>query len=757
MSKKDIFAITIILGFSLFSTSLIRDNSLQAILYNFDDAISFSVIKNINTGNGFVTDLAGYYTDYGSEQFFHNYPEVINPFNQKGPIYYLTTSFLFNALSINPENYLFYGSYTNTLFFSLSLVLLFFLLRKYYEFNIAFFSTITIASISFFNWSSVRLLTFPLLMLFFIAALFFLKNKNSHYIIFGIFGGLAHLTHPQGMLLSVSYATLLLVERKFKGFLILLTTYFLILSPWLIRNIIVFNSPNEGLQLPFLDNVWSLLGFRSLAVSFTPTLSISNNISPFELLQSFIQQGISFYYVNTVSILILILLSSLTLLVCFRYKKNTKLSSPIILKSVLNRITIFGLVFLMISIIALTYKQTIASVELRLFLPAMIFLIPASIFLIFKLINQISHNFKPKFKIKIFLILIVIFFISLDYYNGINKINSYLEAGGFGRQNEYVSYINSWIKNQTSSYSVIATDTPAAVMLGTGRSSVGMPTDISSPIIFNEYVDNYSPQYFILYSKKYSSDFITSINLNDLILQRFWVNYYDPNLNLDYNLLRIYSFIDIKDVFMHKINSIRSENPDIQDKQLVDLLLFESLDNETRFNIQQLNEIAKSYENKNEYYKAIEVYGVLSEVDRLNFTPYIEKSKLFHNDKDRDNQIKELKLLIKNLVYANSLAEKLNESNLAMTINQKNRDIILELANVYAEEGHRSQEFFLYKDLLEEYPFDPFILYQYGKASEKLEYWSEALKAYDYALRLGYDNPEEIEIHISTIHDKLKP
>ena len=764
LSKKEIFAIIIILGFSIFSTSLLRDNSMQAIIYNFDDAISLSVIKNISYGNGIALDLAGYHPFYDSTRFFSNFPEVPFPFTLKGPIYYLTTSFFLNVFSITPENYFISSSYINTLFFSISLILVFFLIRKYYGVDVAFFSTMIIASISFLNWSAVRLLPLPITMIFLFASLFFLKHKKSNYILFGILSGLAHLTHPQGMMLSFSYMILLLIERKFKGFLIVLTTYFLILSPWMIRNIITVNSPNEGLQLPFLDYFWSLLKFKTQLPTLSSNIPTEPQLYPFELLKSFIVQGTSFYQVSTISVLVLFFLSFFLFYVYLILRKNTTNSGYHIFKSVLNRMTLFSIVFLFVSFLALTYKVTIAPIELRLFLPAMIFLIPPAIFLIFQISKKtffIQHNFKmfliPKYYVTIFVILIITIFVSIDFYTGITGLNNYLEKGGLGRESEYTAFLSSWIRNQTDTTSIISTDLPAAVTLSTTRSSVGMPYDLFTPSVFKKYIETYSPQYFIFMTGTFFHDTIINIDVDDHVLQKVLIDSDDQSINL-LTEFKIYSLVNLKDTFEHKNNLIKSKNPNIPNDQFIQLLLYESsLDEKQNIQIQKLNEIAESYSDNNDNYNAHIVYDFLIESDRLNFDPYFQKFELYLKDENYDDATNELFELSRQLLFVNSMSERLNQRDLTKDVIQRSIPLYLEIADVSDIEGHRSLEFRIFGNLLEFDRFDPYILYKYGIASEKLELWSIALQSYDLALRLGYDNPQQIETRVSVIKEKLKP
>jgi len=112
--------------------------------------------------------------------------------------------------------------------------------KKEYS-RIALLTSIIVASSFFFITELTTGFQHLLTYMFIVLAFFFIHKTTRNYILFGIFAALGTLTHQLASPVLFSYLAFLLFKREFKGFLIVLSVWFSVLSPWMIRQYKEFN------------------------------------------------------------------------------------------------------------------------------------------------------------------------------------------------------------------------------------------------------------------------------------------------------------------------------------------------------------------------------------------------------------------------------------------------------------------------------------------------------------------------------------
>lgn len=265
-------------------------------------------VFHINVADSFRNNFNFQYNVESSSTYNTNADQLIssnfklpNELNSKGPLFYVLLAGIYALLKSEVQNFFLHGSYLNNIFSTTFLIMFFFLVKRWTNFPIAALSTIVIMFNPFFVWLSYRVLLYPLLLLVSISALFFLEKRKSHYLLFGLFVGLAHLTHPFGIFLGVSYGIFLLVKKEFKGFLIFFLTWQVILIPWFLRNYYYFKQIGGGLYLPFSSKISTYLTFlpsvadKQSSFSFlVPSREMEYLFTDFFVLQ-FFQRVLTFF------------------------------------------------------------------------------------------------------------------------------------------------------------------------------------------------------------------------------------------------------------------------------------------------------------------------------------------------------------------------------------------------------------------------------------------------------------------------------
>lgn len=277
---------------NIFIASYLRAN-LENVIWYSDDVTHISVAHSFQQKKEFyVTFLPIQALGSPIDDSLKDYPFVSNMQNGKGPLFYISLGYFYQLLGTTPKDFYFHGSVFNNLLSSIFLILFFIFVKKKFNLKIAFFSSLLISFIPSFAWSSARVLPDGgLLFIFCISALFFIERKKKDYLLFGVFAGLAHLTHPFGIFIGSAYCLFLLFNREFKGFLITFVSWQMILLPWFLRNYYFYKDIGWGLFLPFsakISSIFSFLPHKEVVESNSVPIFTGNSIQILEPFRVFI-------------------------------------------------------------------------------------------------------------------------------------------------------------------------------------------------------------------------------------------------------------------------------------------------------------------------------------------------------------------------------------------------------------------------------------------------------------------------------------
>lgn len=492
----DIVMISIVVIVSVSVGSEIRQSSLDAVFGNIDDLIHLSVANNLRAGNGFSINFAPVVqldSSLSSSSIIQQFPSISTPENSKGPVYYLLLASFLNVTSTPTFESQFIGSILNTIITSIFLITYFFFCQRNFGRNTAFFSTLLIALSSVVVWWSVRVILYPAVFLFITAAFIFLRKNKLDYLLFGIFSGLATLTHPIGMLLGVSYPVFLLFKKEFKGALIVFTTFSLLLVPWMIRNVITFNSFREfgqGLGIPF--------GIPIGTKTIETTNSI-HTVQPDTLLSNVFTQSTHFYGISL--IVYLSIFSSFVIYLLLKpYFSNKGMKFNIRFGADPNkiRICIFVLFFGFFNFLAVYFLSVMTgnTPDITYGFPFLILLVPIAIFGLERMIQIVTTNNTRK-SILVFIILGVILVpigIS-DSAFGINTISDFNKSHTH-TDNAETTNVLSWINTHAQHDSVISTSYPGIVSSKTGLQSIALPSE-DDQIKFENFLSYYGVSFLV--------------------------------------------------------------------------------------------------------------------------------------------------------------------------------------------------------------------------------------------------------------------
>jgi len=365
-----------------------------------DDAIFIDIAngfaKNFSFENSFI---ASWNPVNSTNALIEVYPEITSNFYIKGPLYFIVLGLTYKILESTPENWVQHGIFLNIVLSSLFLVIFYFFIKKYFGLNIAILSSLVVLTIPFMPWYSARIVPYILFFIFSLAALFFLQKKSIHYVLAGFFTGLAHLTQPFGIFLTVSFVVFLLIKKEFKGAAIFFSINQLTLLPWLIRN--YYLSGDMGLHIPF-TNYFSKLFFFIPTVSSTSSSyeffreSIVTNISDLSLSTLFSDLSGEIYYIYNIDYLLIFLLA-LTGFAFFKFD-NYKTYCEIFYK------------FSIVGIIVIAYFL-LFSFDLPILEIIFVLIMPISLILLFYKFKK-PHPFVQNFP-RIYLLGIIFGFVSV--------------------------------------------------------------------------------------------------------------------------------------------------------------------------------------------------------------------------------------------------------------------------------------------------------------------------------------------------------
>jgi len=499
----EIFFILFLIILVISSSGLFRDTTLTSILWHSDDAIHLSAAKSISEGGESTIDFAPWWGTLTTEELINNYPNISTIQNGKGPIYYLLLGGFFNLASTESEFY-YIGSIFNTILTIFLITIYFVFCRIHFSRTVTFMSSLVISILPIITLASVRVAPHTLSFIFVILAFIFMKKNYSNYFLFGIFSGLAHLTHPLGVIASISYSLFLLLKKEFRGALIVFATSSLMLLPWFIRNLLVFGNFAEGLGIPFGTKISNLLGFEQKETLLRSELIAETNIDPVLFFKELFIPLHGFYHMNLV--LALVGIGLLIILLFFIFKIPSKKFFKYFLEnknSQRHRLALFSLVFVFVTILASYYVGIVNGwvPDTRNILPIFFLLIPFGAFGLERLVTLFTKNKSIK-KLPITILVLMIFVTPIAIFELFESYDEIIQYNEVKRINQFsTNNLNKWISSNITKNSIISTNYPHLLYIQTGFTSIGIPSDLAAMKTIDKYLNHYKPDYVVWYGE----------------------------------------------------------------------------------------------------------------------------------------------------------------------------------------------------------------------------------------------------------------
>ena len=686
----DIILICVIIILNVFFASMLRDTAIITVNSWYDDAYHLNVANNLRNGNGFVNSVAGYLHSYSFADLIKNFPNVSNPFNGYGPIYHILLAGFLIIISPDGSQLYYTGSIFNTILTSCFFIIYFIFSSKYFGRTVAFFSSLVVVMLPNMVSYSVHVLVYPVVFIFIISALFFLKQNTQNYFLFGLFSGLAHLVHPLGVIPAISYSVFLLSERKFKGALIVFGTSTFVLIPWMIRNILTFDSLGKGFAIPFAsrlnnffnpdipvldysisENIKSLPSLvpSTLETSFNYALSLFNVhfatflliLAPLTIFALFNYDYLKskktrFVLLISAALILYLILTTLTnqtlfirlipigiilplsvLLLFFRMKNDFQ--GTLTLKEALRhysdpikfRLYLYGLffgIFTFLGVIFLMTQSSNTSFDLRLLFPIYLIFIPFVVFSLKKVLSSMIRFFSPwQNSLQIFIVLGLIL-IPFSANDFLPGIESLNNHPfNFGyAETESSKKVNDWIFENLPQNSIIATNSPSTLFLTTGMDVVQFPIDVENYLIFDQFINHYEPNFFV----SYGLSSVTPFSVEDENFPKYvFTELYSVRDNKDITIA--FKILNIDELINKKFRYITSTNNALEPDSVIEQILYTTYPQYLQQEILELEEQRKIFESNKQYSDALIIAEKQIQIDPTNLLHYKNKIEIARN------------------------------------------------------------------------------------------------------------------------------
>jgi len=288
-----IILLTILIGLSLYE-------NFNSLSYVYDSSIYLNYIDNIRNGNGFsitiVNPIVNEFENVDGElkpilrndykSLIKDNPDISADYGIP-PLFYILEAGFFELFDVDSDNWLYYGTAFSMIVSTSFLVFYYYFVRKSFGFSSAVFSTVLVLSHLTFLTSLTTSRYSPMLYLFIILAFLFINKSTRDYILFGIFAGLANLTHQIATPFIFSYFTFLLFKKEFKGFLIVASVWFGVVSFWFYHQLQTYNDFGIGFGIPFSRQISQLF---TTPIQPDNTQALQSNLliipTPFENLRN---------------------------------------------------------------------------------------------------------------------------------------------------------------------------------------------------------------------------------------------------------------------------------------------------------------------------------------------------------------------------------------------------------------------------------------------------------------------------------------
>ena len=280
--------------------SIIFYQDFNASTFSFDSTLNINIANNLLQGNGYVFNFIYEVPIFNPElniiekhsdvdTLLNEFPNIHSSYG-KPPLYHVLLAGFFKFFSANPENWIYYGTVFSVILSSFFILIYYIFCRKYFGIHVAIFSSfIIVTSMTYIHFITTTRSN-PLIWLLIISSFLFLNKTTRNFILFGILTGLSTLTHPIGIIPGISYLSYLLFKKQFKGFSIVIITWFSISLPWLIRQFETFGDFGFGYSLPFTKYISEIIQpvseSNSIIKSQVGSFFFSQIQTPFEFLNT---------------------------------------------------------------------------------------------------------------------------------------------------------------------------------------------------------------------------------------------------------------------------------------------------------------------------------------------------------------------------------------------------------------------------------------------------------------------------------------
>lgn len=254
ITRGDIIILTLSISLLLIGAALLFKSSNEWIYWKYDDAEHLSVAYNFIHGKGLTKDAI----DIEASQVLTNinslkkYDQISQPLRAKPPLHLILLGAWLYVTQATFRNWVFWGNIFNLLLTVLSIIIFYFFIKRHFGFEISAYSTPVIALMPSLLWFSVRVRPEILAFIMSILTVHFGSStiRSQNVILAGIFCGLAHFTHPIGMVTGWALLVYYLLGRKFKAAAILVAAWIAVISPWMFRNLLIFGDATQGFGIP---------------------------------------------------------------------------------------------------------------------------------------------------------------------------------------------------------------------------------------------------------------------------------------------------------------------------------------------------------------------------------------------------------------------------------------------------------------------------------------------------------------------------
>ena len=394
---------------------------------------------------------------------------------------------------------------------------------------------------------------------------------KKHYLLCGIFIGLAHLTHPFGVIIGSSYIVFLLIQKELKGSVIAVGFWYLLLLPWFLRNHYYFGDFGQGFSLPFTDKISNILSFIPtndqlfLSHSFSE-IFYHNDPQLFSPYFSFhrIFDGLSLFSLDIWIIFILIfsiiaflklralklkpkmVILSLSfifvipLLLYFLSPQNDSetsfkvfeiftitclpiigillLKKELLLENAHSRFSLFVLIFAFLSFLGF-YSYTVMdqsfSMDIRILFLSVSLLTPIAIFGFGKFMKLIHQFFHLKHKSIFFICVGILILAPIAFQTslGLEDLRDNIKAQ---RMQIDTSIVTKFMRENIPSNDIIGSNHPFMSSMQTGLQTVIIPTKSITDSSFETYIKHYNITHMIFYDSVYTDVLPKVLDIQEL-------------------------------------------------------------------------------------------------------------------------------------------------------------------------------------------------------------------------------------------------